>query len=102
MDINLPDIRRAIQFGISDYITLPELLQQLGHGGRDASRLVVAIVFVETRQILLDDVHTLEGSAFKDPRLPVNRENREQTTNVIVRLYREHIQSKVAKTGNSY
>lgn len=91
MGINLPDICRAVQFKIFDYIMLPELLQRLGRGRRDASRLAVAMVFVEKRQILPDDVHTLEGSTFKDLRLPVNCENRDQITDVIVRLYRNHI-----------
>lgn len=66
MGINLLNIRRAIQFAICDYITLSKLLQRLGRRERDTSRLAVAIVFVETRQILLDDVHTLEGNTFKD------------------------------------
>ena len=66
MGINLPGIRRTIQFGIFDYITLPELLQRLRREGKDASCLVIVIVFAETWQILPNDVYTLEGSAFKD------------------------------------
>lgn len=102
MGINLPDIRRAIQFKISDYIMLPKLFQRLGRGERDVSCLAVAMVFVETREILPDDVHTLEGSAFKDLQLPITRENRDQTTDIIARLYRKHIKSNAPKTGNSY
>ena len=48
MGINLPDIHHAISFKISDYIILLELLQRLGRGRRDTSRIAVAIVFVET------------------------------------------------------
>ncbi len=66
MGINLLDIRRAIQFGISDYIILPKLFQRLGRGRKNASCLVVIIVFVEIQQILPDDIHTLESSTFKD------------------------------------
>lgn len=102
IDINLSDIQRAVQFKISEYISLPELLRRLGCRGRDVSRPAIAIVFVETRQILLDDLNTLDGSAFKDLRLPVSQENRDQITDVIIRLYRENIQSKARKTGNAY
>ncbi len=66
MGINLPDIRHAIQFKISDYIMLPELFQRLGRGERDVFYLAIAMIFIETRRILPDNVHILEGSAFKD------------------------------------
>ncbi len=66
MGINLPDICHAIQFKISDYIMLPELFQRLPRGGKNVPCLAIAMVFVETRQILPEDVHTLEGSTFKE------------------------------------
>ncbi len=102
MGINLPDIYHAIQFKISDYIMLLGLLQQLRRGGKDISCLAIAMVFVKTRQILPKDVHTLEGSAFKDLQLLVTYENCDQTMDVIVRLYHKHIRSNTPKTGNLY
>ncbi len=102
MGINIPHICHAIQFKISDYIMLPELFQRLERGGRNVSCLAIAIVFIETRQILPEDVHTLKESTFKDFQLLVTRENCDQTTDVITRLYREHIQSNAPKIGNSY
>ncbi len=65
MGINLLNICRTIQFKISDYIMLSELLQRLGHGGKNVSCLAIAMVFIEMRQILPEDVHILEESAFK-------------------------------------
>ena len=100
--INLPDIHCGIQFKISDYIMLPELFQQLRHGERDASRIAVAIVFIEMWQILPNNVHILEKNVFKDLWLPVIRENCDQTTDVIARLYCKHIRSNAPKTGNLY
>ncbi len=100
--INLFDIRRAVQFKISDYIMLPELVQRLGRGGRNVSSLAVALIFVDPRQILSTDVHTLDGSAFKDLRLPISRKNRDQITDVIARLYQENGQTRMARTGNAY
>lgn len=101
MGINPPDIMRAVQSKIPDFIALPELLQRLGRGGRDVSRAAVAMVFVDPQQILPEDGHTLESSAFKDLRLPVNHENREQITNVIAKLYR-NVEPTTKKTGNAY
>lgn len=75
MGINIPDIIRVVQFEILDFIVLPKLLQRLGWGGRDKSCAVVAIIFVYSRQILPDNMHTQEHSAFKSLRLPVSKEN---------------------------
>lgn len=74
----------------------------MGRGERDASCIAVAMVFVETRQILPNNVHTLEGSAFNDLRLPITRENRDQITDVIARLYCNHICLNAPKTEKSY
>lgn len=81
---------------------LPELLQQLGRKEKDASHIAVAMVFVKTWQILSDNVHTLEGSEFKDFWLPITCENRNQITDVIARLYCEHIHLNAPKIGNLY
>ena len=64
--------------------------------------MAVAIVFIETRQILSDNMHILEGSAFKDLCLPITCENQEQITDFIVRLYYKHIHSNIPKTKNLY
>ncbi len=68
--------------------------------GKDKSLAAIAMVFVHPSQILLDDMHMLEHSAFKSLRLPVCRENCKQITDVIVPLYKDKLQS--AKTGNTY
>lgn len=47
-------------------------------------------------------MHTSEGSTFKNLQLPVTHENCYQKTNVITRLYYEHIRLNVPKTGNLY
>ena len=60
------------------------------------------MVFVKTRQILIDNMHILERSIFKDLWLPVTYENCNQTIDVITRLYRKHIRSNVPKTVNLY
>lgn len=50
--------------------------------------------------ILPNNMHTLEYSAFKSLQLLVNRENYEQITNVIIKLYKDKLQ--LAKTRNTY
>ena len=59
------------------------------------------MVFVHPSQVLPDDVHILEQSTFRNLRLPVSRENREQITDVIAQLYKNKLQS-AKKTGNIY
>lgn len=102
MDINLLYISHAIQSKIFDYIMIPELFQRLRREGRDVSSIVVAMVFIETRQILPDNMYILEGSAFKDFQLLIIGEYCDQITDVIARLYHEYIRSNGPKTGNSY
>ncbi len=91
MGINIHDIMRTVQFKIPDFIALPELLQRLCREGRDKSRITITIVFVHPSQVLPDDVHMLEQSAFKNLRLPVSRENREQITDIIAQLYKNKL-----------
>ncbi len=50
---------------------LSKFFQLLGHKKKDVSCLVIAMVFVEIWQILPDNIHTLEKSAFKDLQLLV-------------------------------
>ncbi len=102
MNINLPDIRCVVQFKISNYIMLPKLFQRLGRRDRDVFSLAVALIFIDLRQILSTNVHTLDGSAFKDFWLPVSRKNCNQITDVITRLYQENGQTRMARTGNGY
>ena len=101
MCINIFDIMRAVQFKIPDFIALAKLLQRLGQGGRDKSCAVIAIVFVHPSQVLSDNVHMLEQSAFKNLRFSISRENCEQITDVIAQLYKSKLQF-AKKTENVY
>lgn len=62
---HIPDIMCMIQFYIPDFITLSELLQRVGRGGRDKFCATIALVFIHLSQVLSDNVHILELSAFK-------------------------------------
>ena len=75
MDINILDIIYIVQFKIPDFITLQKLLQRLSWIEKNKSRVAIAIFFVHLSQVLLNNVHMLEHSAFKSLQLPVNREN---------------------------
>lgn len=63
---------------------------------------MVIIVLVKIWQILSDNIHALEENIFKNFWQPINYENRDQTIDVIVKLYYKYIQSKMAKTKNFY
>lgn len=53
MGINIPDIKRVIQWKIFDLLTLATLVQRIGRAGRDTGILAVTVVFVEKRHILV-------------------------------------------------
>ena len=80
-----------VQFKIPDFIALPKLFQQLSRARKNKSCATMAIVFVYPSQVLLDNVHTLEHSAFKSLQLPISRENCEQITNVNAQLYKNKL-----------
>ena len=63
--INISDIICIIQFKIPDFVALPKLFQRLDRGGKNKSSTTIAIIFVHPSQILFDNMHTLECSAFK-------------------------------------
>lgn len=69
---------------------------------KNNSHIADTIVFIKIKPILNDNVHILEGSIFKHVGLSITRENQDQTTDIIARLYYEHIYSNVLKTGNLY
>lgn len=102
MGINFLDIHHTIQYKISDYIILLKFFQRLGRGGKNVSCLVVSIVFVETWQILPDNMHTLKETVFKDFWVRIILENCDQITDVIARLYYKYIRLNALKTGNLY
>lgn len=56
MGVNIPDIKRVIQWKIFDLLTLATLVQRIEQAGRDTSILAVAVVFVEKKQILSNDM----------------------------------------------
>ncbi len=84
MGINISDIIHVIKFMIPNFIAIAELLQQLYQKSRDKSRTTITIVFVHSSQVLLNNMHMLEQSVFKNLLLHVNIENREQITDVII------------------
>lgn len=65
IDMNIPDIMHIVQFKISDFITLPDLLWWLGQERRNKFYTIIAIVFIYSSQILLDNMHMLKYSTFK-------------------------------------
>lgn len=56
MGINIPDIKRVIQWKVFDLLTLATLVQCIARAGRDPSIHAIAVVFVEKKQILLNDM----------------------------------------------
>lgn len=100
MNINFLDIMHIVQFKIRYFITLPELLAQLGQRERDKFCAAVAMGLVHPRQVLTDNVYILEYRAFQNLQLSVSRKNCEKIPNVIAQLYINKLQW--AKIHNVY
>lgn len=90
--INIPNIMRIVQFKVSNFITLTKLLQWLGRGSKDKSRVVITIVFVHSCQVLLNNMHIPEQSTFKNLRLSISKENCKQIIDIIAQLYKTKLQ----------
>lgn len=88
-----------VEFKMSDFITLPKLLQRLGWVERDKSRAAIAMVFVYPSQVLSDIGYILKHSTFKSFQLPVSRKNCGQITNIIIQLYKDKLQSQKQETN---
>lgn len=100
MDINILDIIHIIQFKISNFIALPELLQQLGWEKRNKSHTAIASLFISLSQILSDNVHMLKQSILKNLQLFISKKNCKQITNIITQLYKNKLE--LVKIQNVY
>lgn len=76
MGLNLYDIQCMYQWKLSDFIMLPEIVQQLGHVSCDIRIMAIVMVFVELRHILPTDGGMLVDTKFANARKPVWLDNR--------------------------
>ena len=91
MGVNIPDIKRVIQWKIFDFLTLATLVQCIGRAGRDPNIRAVAVVFVEKKLILPNDMSkaTADISFARDL---VTQDNEQATRLTIKRMYEGNMQ----------
>lgn len=91
MGINIPDIKRVIQWKIFDLLTLATLVQRIGRAGRDTGILAVTVVFVEKRHILPNDM-SKAAADISFARDPVTQDNEQATRITVKRMYEGNMQ----------
>ena len=81
--VNIWDMACAIQWNISDYLVFATLLQRIGRAGHNKTLLTIAIVFIDFRYILPDDIANVKESLFHDYKTALESNNNMQTAKII-------------------
>lgn len=102
INLDIPDITRIVQWKIPKRLTFAVLIQRLGRAGMDALLPAVALVFVEKKHILPDDMHEINDSDFKNSRAPVEIEDWLGTSGLVAALYKNNLPTTREKTGSVY
>ncbi len=97
MGVDIPDIKRVIQWTIVDHSTLATVLQQIGRAARRIKIQAVAVVFVESKHILPKDMtHAVEEYSFAC--LLVAKGEKNETEEIISSMYKDNMQ--IRKEGD--
>lgn len=97
MGLNLRDVELVYQWKLSDFIMLPELVQRLGHAGRDVRINAIALVFVESRHCLPISDNDLADTEFANARQPESVNNRLDVQGWIATLYEKALHCVLKK-----
>lgn len=91
MGVNIPDIEWVIQWMIYDHLTLATLVQRMGRAERDSKISAVAVLFVEQKQVLPENI-TGAATEFAFARLPIMQENKEEVKKAVQEMYKGNMQ----------
>lgn len=102
MGVNIRNMTRTVQWKISDRLVLAALLQRIGRAGRDKAFSAVAIVFVESKHLLPQDVTSDETSRFRDYTTAIGPEDSERAEEIILAFYKDNFQIRKEKVPTPY
>lgn len=102
MGVNLQDVVRAIQWKILEHLTLAALLQRIGRAGRDQAMPAVAIVFIDSKHILPEDISETEDSLFREYTTAIGPQDGARAAEIISTLYENNFQHKRMKSESPY
>ena len=89
--VNIPDIKRVIQWKIFDFLTLATLVQCIRRAGQDPSIRAVTVLFVEKKQILPNDISKVMAD-ISFTRDLVTQDNEQATRLTMKRIYKRNMQ----------
>ena len=97
MGVDIPDIRCVIQWTIVKHSTLATIFQQIGRAAQRIEILAVVVVFVESKNILPEDMTNATKDYFF-ARLPVAKGEKDIIEKIVSSIYKDNMQ--IRKEGN--
>ena len=95
--VDIPDIKRVIQWTIVKHSTLATILQQIRCAAQRIEILVVAVVFVKSKHILPKDMtNAVEDYSFA--RLPIAKGEKDAIEKIVSSMYKDSMQ--IRKKGD--
>ena len=91
MRADILDIKRVIQWTIIKHSTFITILQQIGRVIQEIEILAIAVIFVKSKHILLEDI----TNAIKDyffTCLPIAKSKKDTTEKIVSSMYKDNIQ----------
>lgn len=102
MGVNIQNVARVIQWKIADHLVLAALVQRIGRAGRDKTLPAVAIIFVESKHFLRDDVALNTDSPFRELTTAIGSQDSERAKEIVSTLYENNHQNKKSKAPTPY
>ena len=101
MRADIPDIRRVIQWTIVKHSTFTTILQQIGRAARRIKILALAVIFVESKHILPENMtNAVEDYSFA--RLPVAKREKDATEKIVSSMYKDNMQIRKERDFSTF
>ena len=102
MGVDIPDMVHAIQWKICDHLVFASLLQQIGQAGRDKTLLTVAIMFIESKHFLPEDIASDKNNTFCVYTMAIGPRDAQLAEEIISTFYKNNYQVKKKKMPTPY
>lgn len=97
MGVDIPDIKRVVQWKLAEHLNLATVVQRLGRAGRKQTVAAVGVIFVNDMHILPKDMDKA-AKEFAFARLPVKEDTQEATQDILSAIYDGNMQ--IRKEGD--
>ena len=91
MSVNIPNIKRVIQWKVFDFLTFAILVQCIRQASRDLNICAIAVVFLEKKQILPNDISKATAN-ISFARNLIIQDNEQATQLIMKKIYEGNMQ----------